>query len=194
MPRAVGRTAIAQTPLLAAHGGQPVSELLAGERFDVLELSHGYAWGVGAVDGAVGFVAMEALGAPVDVTHIVCAVGAALPMGTQLTADEGGEHSTPAAIRPLDAPRPRTIVALAEALVGTPVVAGGRSSVGRRCRRARVACSVDRRDPGAALRRSPGRRRSGHAVVRERADAARRPAVLRATASRSPPTTRRDPV
>ena len=124
----VGRSAVAQTPLLAAHGGEPVSELLHGERFDVLELSHGYAWGVGAVDGAVGFVAMDALGAPADVTHIVCATDAALPMGSQLTPDEvvGFER---AAIRPLEAPA-KDYVAIAEALVGTPAVTGGRSSKG----------------------------------------------------------------
>ena len=124
----VGRTAIAQTPLLAAHGGEPVSELLKGERFDVLELSHGYAWGVGAADGAVGFVAMDALGPPEDVTHIVCGASSSFPIGTQLTAIEA-EQTEAATIRPLEAPA-KDYVAIAESLVGVPVLGGGRSGQG----------------------------------------------------------------
>ncbi|MES2339026.1 MAG: NlpC/P60 family protein [Pseudomonadota bacterium] len=94
----------------------------------MLELSHGYAWGVGSVDGAVGFVAMDALGAPVEVTHIVCAADAALPMGTRLTADQAAAFD-PAAIRSLEAPV-KDFVALAEALIGTPRSVGGRSGAG----------------------------------------------------------------
>ena len=124
----VGRTAIAQTPLLAAHGGVPVSELLKGERFDVLELSHGYAWGVGAADGAVGFVAMEALGPPEDVTHIVCGASSPFPIGTQLTAGEA-KQADATTIRPLEAPA-KDYVAIAESLVGVPALGGGRSGQG----------------------------------------------------------------
>ena len=124
----VGRTAIAQTPLLAAHGGDPVSELLKGERFDVLELSHGYAWGVGATDGAVGFVAMDALGPPDEVTYIVCAAAAPFPIGTQLTAEEADQVDV-ATIRPLEAPA-KDYVAIAESLVGVPLRGGGRSGAG----------------------------------------------------------------
>ncbi|URW76445.1 C40 family peptidase [Sphingomonas donggukensis] len=126
--KAVARNAVTRAPLLAAHGGDPVSEVLQGERFDVLELSHGYAWGMNAVDGAVGFVAMDALGAPFDATHVVCAPKAALPMGSRLSAGQADGFDA-AAIRPLEAPA-KDYVALAESLVGTPVVAGGRSSAG----------------------------------------------------------------
>lgn len=125
---AVQRSGAVRSPMLAAHGGKPVSELLEGEAFDVLELSHGYAWGVGGVDGAVGFVAVEALDAPRAVTHVVCAPAAAKPMGTRLTADQAAGFD-PGAIRPLDAPV-KDFVALAEALVGTPAAPGGRSSDG----------------------------------------------------------------
>ncbi|MHA6723119.1 NlpC/P60 family protein [Sphingomonas sp. RS2018] len=125
---AVARTAIERTPLLAQHGGEPVSELLRGERFDVLELSHGYAWGIAAVDGAVGFVAMDALGAPREMTHVVCANGGEAPVGTCLTADEA-QAGDSATMRPLDKPA-GDFVALAEGLVGTSTVAGGRSSGG----------------------------------------------------------------
>ena len=124
----IARNAIARTPVLAAHGGPAASELLKGERFDVLELSHGYAWGVGAVDGAVGFVAMDALGPAVEVTHVVCAARAAEPMGTRLTAEEATAFDA-AAIRPLDAPV-HDFVSLATSLTGAPTVAGGRSSAG----------------------------------------------------------------
>jgi cell wall-associated NlpC family hydrolase len=51
-----------RAPLTSALGGAPVSEVLAGERFDVLELSGDLAWGV-AADGAVGFVRLDALSA-----------------------------------------------------------------------------------------------------------------------------------
>ncbi len=125
---AVQRSGAIRSPMLAAHGGRPVSELLEGEGFEVLELSHGYAWGVGSVDGAVGFVAVDALDTPRAVTHVVCSPGAARPMGTRLTAEQAAEFD-PDAIRPLDAP-PKDFVALAEALVGTPAVDGGRSSDG----------------------------------------------------------------
>ncbi len=124
----VGRAAATRSPVLTTIGGVPISEVLQGDRFDVLELSHGYAWGVCAVDGAVGFVAMDALGPPSDVSHIVCAPGAALPMGSQLTAEEAQVFDA-SAIRPLDAPA-KDYVAIAEALVGAPLTPGGRSSEG----------------------------------------------------------------
>lgn len=125
---AVQRSAVRRAPILAAHGGEPISEILAGETFDVLELSHGYAWGVGGADGTVGFVAVDALGAPIAATHIVCAPGAAQPVGTRLTAQQAADADA-ATIRPLDA-LPKDCVAIAESLVGTPAVAGGRSSSG----------------------------------------------------------------
>ncbi len=125
---AVQRTATRRVPILATHDGDAISELLQGETFDVLELSHGYAWGIGAVDGTVGFVAADAIGAPRAASHVVCAAGAPLPVGSRLGEDVA--QSFPAdAIRPLSAPA-GDFVALAESLVGTPHVAGGRSGDG----------------------------------------------------------------
>ncbi|MFD1788712.1 NlpC/P60 family protein [Sphingomonas floccifaciens] len=125
---AVQRSATRQAPILAAHGGPAISEILRGESFDVLEMSHGLAWGVGGVDGTVGFVAADALDVPVAVTHVVCGAGAALPVGSRLTAEEAATFDA-STIRPLDAPA-KDFVALAESLVGTPAVAAGRSSAG----------------------------------------------------------------
>ena len=39
-----------------------LSEILPGERFDMLEESNGYAWGICCADGCVGYVALSALG------------------------------------------------------------------------------------------------------------------------------------
>lgn len=125
---AVQRSATRRAPILAAHGGEPISEILPGESFDVLELSHGYAWGVAGVDGTVGFVAMDVLDTPVQPTHVVCAPGGDVPVGTRLT-NEQADRLDPAIVRPLDA-LPKDFVAIAESLTGTPAVAGGRSSAG----------------------------------------------------------------
>jgi hypothetical protein len=59
--RAVSATA---TPLLDAPGdaGTAVSELLHGERFAVLDVQGGLAWGYGLHDHYVGWVAADALG------------------------------------------------------------------------------------------------------------------------------------
>ncbi|KQN26289.1 hypothetical protein ASE86_09150 [Sphingomonas sp. Leaf33] len=125
---AVQRSAVRRAPILAAHGGAPISEILPGETFDVLELSHGYAWGVGGVDGTVGFVAVDALGAPIAATHIVCAPGSEQPVGARLTGQQAAQVDA-ATVRPLDA-LPKDFVTVAESLVGIPAVAGGRSSTG----------------------------------------------------------------
>ena len=43
-------------------GGAILSEILPGERFDLLELTSTHGWGVSAADGAVGYVCAKALG------------------------------------------------------------------------------------------------------------------------------------
>lgn len=126
---AVVRTATARTPILEIHGGSTVSEVLQGEDFEVLEFSQGHAWGMGAVDGAVGFVSCYALGPPIEVTHIVCSASSAQPMGSRLTAAEAAAETEMVAIRPLGAPI-ADYVAVAEALIGTTAVPGGRSGAG----------------------------------------------------------------
>lgn len=122
---AVARVAVARAPVVANHGGEPLSEILPGEAFDVLEMSHGLAWGLSVADGVVGYVALNALGAPVETSHIVCAGPAA---GARLTAEQAATADA-RTIRPLDAPA-KDIAALAESLVGTPRATGGRSGAG----------------------------------------------------------------
>jgi cell wall-associated NlpC family hydrolase len=124
---AVPRTVVTQAPLLSAHGGDTISEVLAGEPFDVLELSQGSAWGV-AADGAVGFVPVDALGPAEAVTHIVALPGGALPAGSRLSESAAGAYDA-TAIRLLDTPT-IDVADAAETLIGTPFSAGGRSSLG----------------------------------------------------------------
>jgi len=124
---AIQRSAARRVPLYATVGGAPLSEVLAGEPFDVLELSGDHAWGVSPVDGAVGFVEVTALAPAIDATHIVTGTGLpTLPMGNRVTGDQG---RSAADIRPLDAPV-ADYVSLAERLVGVPAVPGGRSGAG----------------------------------------------------------------
>lgn len=125
---AVQRSATRRAPILAAHGGAPISEILPGETFDVLELSHGYAWGVAGVDGTVGFVEMNALGMPIQPAHVVCATGTDFPVGARLTSEQAAGLDANV-VRPLDA-LPKDFVAVAESLIGIPAVDGGRSSAG----------------------------------------------------------------
>ncbi|SOB87093.1 NlpC/P60 family protein [Sphingomonas guangdongensis] len=124
---AVARTVAGQAPLLAEIGGTPVSEVLVGERFDVLELSQGTAWGV-AADGAVGFVPIEALSPLATVSHLVVAPGTPLPIGSRVSAAAAATFDA-TAVRPLAGPH-LSVAEAAEALVGVPFLAGGRSGLG----------------------------------------------------------------
>lgn len=132
---AVSRTAIARAPIRAAlaKGALPLSEILPGEDFDILELSHGQAWGVSVVDGAVGFVDIAALGPTTAAGHVVATPhadplvgGAGLPMGARVSDPSLFDAS---AVRTIGEPHD-DFVELAEALVGTPFAAGGRSGAG----------------------------------------------------------------
>jgi hypothetical protein len=117
--RSVGRRA----PLTARVGGEPLSEVLGGEPFEVLELANGHAWGISPVDGAVGFVAIDALGPYAAATHIVtCPAADAPPLGTRLMSEAA--NATPLAATIPD------FGSVAEALVGAPHVPGGRSGAG----------------------------------------------------------------
>jgi hypothetical protein len=100
---AVLRRVVQQSSLVARVGGPPLSEVLAGEPFEVLELTQDQAWGISPVDHAVGFVAVSALGPYDDATHIVSSLA---PMADHATVAES----------------------LAEA--ATPVIVGGRSRTG----------------------------------------------------------------
>ncbi len=127
-----------------------LSEVLAGETFEILELASDYAWGVSTVDGVVGYVTAEALGEPIDSDHIVVVpvaevrgeadphapVIARLPMGSRIAASGDGAlraisggYVLAEACRPIDEPA-NDFVAIAEGLIGVPTVPGGRSGAG----------------------------------------------------------------
>ena len=130
--------------------GDPVTELLPGEDFAVLEYAGGWAWGYRAGDHAVGYVEAIALADPAQATHIVCETHApvtadatvtapliaSLPMGSLL-------HGTPcdpclateygcvslAHLRPIGDHEADPVV-VAERLLGAPWLDGGRSEHG----------------------------------------------------------------
>lgn len=57
--------------LRAAPGGERDRQLLIGDRFDVLEVTDGYAFGVSVKDGYLGYLPLATLGAYVAPTHWV---------------------------------------------------------------------------------------------------------------------------
>ena len=61
-----------------APDARQTSELLFGEAFALLDLTGGWAWGYSLADHYVGYLAAEALGAPIAPTHRVTAAEAIL--------------------------------------------------------------------------------------------------------------------
>jgi hypothetical protein len=129
---------------------EAVTELLPGELFAVLEYAGGWAWGFAAADHMVGYVEAIALTEPAEATHVVCEksapvapdnritspVIAMLPMGSQLHGRESGAClATEYGCVPLSHLRrtgeydPDPVI-VAERLIGTPWLAGGRSHRG----------------------------------------------------------------
>lgn len=127
-----------------------VSELLPGEGFAVLEYAGGWAWGYCTADHVVGYVEAIALAEPIEATHIVCEtwapvaadsritapVLANLPMGARLQGEECGACLTTeygcvslSHLRPI-ADESDDPVAVAERLIGTPYLDGGRGPLG----------------------------------------------------------------
>jgi hypothetical protein len=127
--------------------GDAVSELLPGEEFAVLEYAAGWAWGYCVGDHIVGYVEAIELTDPIQPTHIVCEkcapvsadgrltspVLATLPMGARLHGDEHGSCLTTefgcvssAHLRRIDEHDEDPVV-VAERLIGTPYLPGGRS-------------------------------------------------------------------
>ncbi|MGF7147710.1 cell wall-associated NlpC family hydrolase [Sphingomonas zeicaulis] len=94
---------VAHLPLYDRPGpaGRQTSELLLGEHFAAIDIGGGWAWGYCAHDHYVGYVALDGLGAGDD---------KAVRMST------AGNHADPAA--------------LAQSLIGTPFLTGGRSGAG----------------------------------------------------------------
>ncbi len=136
--------------MLAAPGGEAVSELLPGEEFAVLEYAGGLAWGYCRGDHVTGYVEAIALADPIAPTHIVCeksapvaagasitaAITATLPMGARLHGREQGAClATEYGCVSLSHLRPfgdheSDPVLIAERLIGAPWLAGGRTAHG----------------------------------------------------------------
>jgi hypothetical protein len=129
------------------------SELLPGEEFAVLEISGGWAWGYCRHDHYVGYVEAIALVDAPPATHIVGALEAPilpepdihvpalakLPMGARATGHEqNGFLATDVGflaftqIRPIQAYE-HDPVAVAERMLGSPYLLGGRSPRGIDC-------------------------------------------------------------
>lgn len=149
LARGCGSRAAPVWPSPAA-GGEPVSELLPGEEFAVLEYAGGRAWGYCRGDHIVGYVEAIALAEPIRATHIVCekfapvapdaritsSVIATLPMGSRLQGEESGaclstEYGCVALshLRAIGDHEPDPVV-VAERLIGAPYRRGGRTGHG----------------------------------------------------------------
>jgi Bacterial dipeptidyl-peptidase Sh3 domain/NlpC/P60 family len=130
--------------------GTAVSELLPGEEFSVLEYAGGFAWGYCRADHVTGYVEAIALAEPIEPTHIVCEKAApvaaggtitapitgSLPMGARLHGHEAGaclatEYGCVALshLRPFGDHEPDPVI-VAERLLGSPFLAGGRTAHG----------------------------------------------------------------
>ena len=139
--------AIRSAPSLNA---EQTSELLFGEGFALLDLTGGWAWGYSLADHYVGYLAADALGAPIVATHRVAAVEAmlhsapdaasggpaVLPRGALVTGEADGEwlatahgYLPLAALVAADA-TDSDPVAVAEAMIGAPHLGGGRTAKG----------------------------------------------------------------
>jgi cell wall-associated NlpC family hydrolase len=146
LPAAVMRAA----PSLDA---EQTSELLFGEGFALLDLTGGWAWGDCLADHYVGYLAADALAAPIAPTHRVemteallhsepdAASGgpAVLPRGALVMGDADGEWlRTAHGYLPLAAlvevgREHDDPAAVAEEMVGTPYLWGGRTVKGIDC-------------------------------------------------------------
>jgi len=148
-------SALAPAPIQATRDATqpPISEILPGERFEMLELAGDLAWGICAADGSVGYVAAAALGDAFDVGHVVAKPVApvhaepdaespklwTLPMGARIAgAGEGAWSQVPGGYVAADMLRPigkpfEDFVAVAESLIGVPATPGGRSGAGVNC-------------------------------------------------------------
>ena len=146
LPAAVIRAA----PSLDA---EQTSELLFGEGFALLDLTGGWAWGYSLADHYVGYLAADALGAPIAPTHRVemieamlhsapdAASGgpAVLPLGALVMGEPEGEWlKTAHGYLPLAAlvevgTKHDDPTAMAEQMVGTPYLWGGRTAKGIDC-------------------------------------------------------------
>jgi cell wall-associated NlpC family hydrolase len=134
-------------------GAEPVSELLPGEGFAVLDLSAGWAWGYCLADHRVGYVETIELAEPLQPSHIVVEAQAPiqaspdpfaatltfLPMGSRLHGCvRGASLEFEGGFVPLSYLRAvgeleEDPVAVAQRLLGAPYRPGGRTSHGIDC-------------------------------------------------------------
>ena len=146
LPSAVLRS----TPSLDA---DQTSELLFGEGFALLDLTGGWAWGYCLSDHYVGYLAADALGAPIAPTHRVRASeallhsapdaassgSAVLPRGALVMGEAQGEWlATAHGFLPLAAlvevdTAEADAASVAEQLIGAPYLWGGRTAAGIDC-------------------------------------------------------------
>lgn len=126
------------------------SELIYGESFAVLDVAGDWAWGYSIHDDYLGYVRLESLGDLVEATHVVIASGTLLfdkpdiraavlkrlPMGALLACQGESECGKFVACGDIFVPKSHVeaigkvreaAVELAERLVGTPYLWGGRS-------------------------------------------------------------------
>ena len=143
----------ARGPLFSGKNGdgEILSEVLDGERFDVLEIVGDWCWGISAADKAVGYLPASQLSAmsarPFIVTTPTAAIRSTrdaeagsvgqLPMATRLPAPgaDGWIETATGFIaasdcEAVDSMRERDFVDVALSLVGIPHNVGGRSGAG----------------------------------------------------------------
>ena len=150
MPCTAGR----RVPVMAASGDpaeQALSEVLAGEPFEVLEVTSSHHWGISPIDGAVGYVPRDAFVPAFPTSHLVAVARAPLragvtgdaatldllAMGTRLAAvraasaamEVDGGFVAEGALLPL-ADAGGEPADFAERLLGVAYRAGGRSGAG----------------------------------------------------------------
>ena len=134
-------------------GADQTSELLFGESFALLDLTGGWAWGYCLADHYVGYLAADALGAPIAPTHRVRASevllhsapdaasggSAVLPRGALVMGEAQGEWlATAHGFLPLAALAETDVVeadaaTVAEELADAPYLWGGRTATGIDC-------------------------------------------------------------
>jgi cell wall-associated NlpC family hydrolase len=136
-----------------AEGSEAASELLPGERFAVLDITAGWAWGYCLSDHRVGYVEAIALAEPLEATHVVieaqapiqsgpdplAATLSTLPMGSRLLGEvRGASLEFEGGFVPLSYLRAvgdheEDPVAVAQRLLGAPYRPGGRTCQGIDC-------------------------------------------------------------
>ena len=132
---------------------EAVSELLPGEKFAIVDLTSGWAWGYCCSDRRVGYVEAIELADPLEPTHIVCEAAAPiqtcgdplspplahLPMGARVHGEVRGAMlqieagCVPRAyLRQIDE-HEEDPVTVAQRLLGAPYLQGGRTAHGIDC-------------------------------------------------------------